>query len=169
MTLLILLFALMLLLRWTGRLMRKSSKFKSRSEIRAEETVNKQFGLRAHERHAERQPERTTSETFEVANSTRKSHFGSEDDRNMKAQQWRKMNNTTGAAEVELKNTSAASEMSEQGQVEEQRTGMPPQVLSTALKHEVTFVPQMRRGPPPRINPNLMSVNPAYESIASWS
>ena len=168
-TLTILLFALMLLLRWTGRLMRKSSKFKSRSEIRAEETVNKQFGLRAHERHAERQPERTTSETFEVANSTRKSHFGSEDDRNMKAQQWRKMNNTTGAAEVELKNTSAASEMSEQGQVEEQRTGMPPQVMSTALKHEVTFVPQMRRGPPPRINPNLMSVNPAYESIASWS
>ena len=67
-TLLILLFALMLLLRWTGRLMRKSS---NRSEIRAEETVNKQFGLRAHERHAERQPERTTSETFEVANSTR--------------------------------------------------------------------------------------------------
>ena len=62
------------------------------------------------------------------------------------------MNNTTGAAEVELKNTSAASEMSEQGQVEEQRTGIPPQVMSTALKHEVLLCHRCDASPPPCVS-----------------
>jgi hypothetical protein len=167
-TLLILLFAFMSLLRWTVRLLRISSKSKSRSEIRAEETVNKQFRLRAHERRAEGRPEDKTSVTSEMVNTTRNSQFGSEVDRNMKAQPWREMNSTTGA-EVEWKNISVPSPVGEQGQVEEQRTGMSSQVMSTALKHDATFVPQMRRGPPPRVNTNLMNVNPAYESIAWWN